>query len=276
MLPALTLLALELYVKLSANTDNMSSLENILQELDLPPSSQKIYKELLERGEATARTLSLRLRLTRPSTYDHLSLLKKKGLVVEFKRESTTYFAVDDVRHVGNALKERIEKLTEHEKMFSTMLPQLLKESKTETPKIKFFEGKEGLTYLLYDVLWNKGETIYTMWPHKEMEKVLDKEAMVRFNERRIQEKIIVHALWPHQSKPNKSNSKDYIWQGKDQFTKRKYAPKDMSWSMGYTIYDDKVSFISSEKEVFGFIVQSSEFSKLMRMQFEVLWNLSK
>jgi hypothetical protein len=45
---------------------------------------------------------------------------------------------------------------------------------------------------------------------------------------------------------------------------------------MGYTIYDDKVSFISSEKEIFGFIVQSEEFSKLMKLHFDLFWNISK
>jgi sugar-specific transcriptional regulator TrmB len=253
-----------------------NSLEDILKDLDLPPTSQKIYRELLEHGEMTARALTTRLSLTRPSTYDHLNLLKKKALVVELKKESKTYFAVDDVRHVGHALQRKIEALSEHERLFTHMLPLLLKESKTEMPKIKFFEGREGLTYLLYDVLWNKGQTIYTMWPHQEMEKVLDRDAMIRFNERRIAEKITVHALWPHLSKSNKKNSKEYIWQGKDQYTKRKYAPAGTNWTMGYTIYDDKVSFISSEKEMFGFIVQSKEFASLMRIHFDMLWNISK
>jgi sugar-specific transcriptional regulator TrmB len=255
------------------NSTTMSqTLETILKDLNLPPSSSKIYHALLEHGETTARMLSIRLRLTRPSTYDHLAILKKKGLIVERKKDSTTYFAVDDVRHVGNALKEKITTLSEHEKIFATMLPQLLKESKTEAPKIKFFEGKEGLVYLLHDVLWNKGETIYTMWPHKEMERVIDKDVLIRFNDKRIREHITVHALWPHQNKP----TKDYIWSGKDMFTKRKYAPAGIKWSMGYTIYGDKVSFISSDKEIFGFIVQSEEFATLMSLQFSAMWKQAK
>lgn len=252
------------------STTMTPNLETILKDLDLAPTSSKIYRDLLEHGETTARLLSERLQITRPSTYDHLAILKKKGLVVEFKRDTTTFFALDDVRQVGNALKEKIAVLADHEKMFATMLPQLLKESRTETPRIKFFEGKEGLVYLINDVLWSKGETILTMWPHAEMQRVLDKDFLIRFNDKRIREKISVHALWPFNEKP----SIDYIWSGKDFLTKRKYAPKGMQWSMGYTIYGDKVSFISSDKEVFGFIVQSQEFVTLMKLQFEALWKL--
>ena len=110
------------------------------------------------------------------------------------------------------------------------------------------------------------------MWPHKEMVNVLGKESLIRFNNRRLQEKITIHALWKHDSKP----SNDYIWSGKDTLTKRKYTKKSVDWTMGYTIYGDKVSFISSHKEVFGFIVNSSEFTALMRLHFDVIWSDSR
>jgi sugar-specific transcriptional regulator TrmB len=69
-----------------------NNLESILQSLGLPPPSQKIYRELLEHGETTARFLAEKLSITRPSTYDHLALLVKRGLVVEKKKENKTYF----------------------------------------------------------------------------------------------------------------------------------------------------------------------------------------
>ena len=247
-------------------------LEDILHSIDLPPSSQKIYKELLENGETTARMLSERLSLTRPSTYDHLALLKKKGLIVEKKIENKKYFAIDDMHHIGTQLQEKVEELTEKQKIFTTLLPELLKKSHTDTPTIKFFEGKLGLTYLLNDILWHKGKTIYTMWPYDEMLRVLGKEPLIRFNERRLQSKITIHTLWPH----TKKSTNDYIWNGKDLLTKRRNAKHGVSWNMGYTIYGDKVSFISSHKEVFGFIVSSKDFAELMKVQFDALWEESK
>lgn len=249
-----------------------TSLESILRELDLHPTSSKIYRELLEHGGTTARILSERLSVTRPSTYDHLAILKKKGLIVERKVDNKTFFSVDDVRHIGHALTDKISILSEQEKLFSTMLPSLLKQTKTDTPVIKFFEGKEGLEHLLHDVLWNTGETMYTMWPHEEVERVLGKDFLIRFNDKRIREKIAVRALWPHTMKPKEG----YVWKDKDALIERKYTPQGITWAMGYTIYGDKVSFISSHKEVFGFIVHSREFALLMRLQFDAMWKMSK
>jgi sugar-specific transcriptional regulator TrmB len=249
-----------------------NDLDSILHSLGLPPPSQKIYRELLEHGETTARFLSEKLDITRPSTYDHLALLVKRGLVVEKKKENKTYFAADDVRHIEQDLEATIEKLQAQKKVFATMLPSLLKDASADSPKIKFYEGKEGMTYLVNDILWNKGETIYTVWPHEEMLRVLGKDVLVRFNNRRLQEKIAIKALWPHGAK----QAHDYIWTGKDALTERRHAPKEMTFRMGYTIYGDKVSFVSSHREVFGFIVQSKDFAELMRSQFTVMWKASK
>ena len=248
------------------------TIESILQSLGLPPTSQKIYKTLLESGETTARFLSDSLSITRPSTYDHLHLLIKKGLVVQKKKGTTTYFMPDDVRHIKESLEESITQLQEKKTLFETMLPKLLKETSTVPPRITFYEGREGLTRIMNDVLWSKGITIYTLWPYHEMLRVLGKEPLIHFNNRRLQEKITIHALWPH----NSTLDNDYIWNGKDTLTIRKKASKDFTFQMGYTIYGDKVSFISSHLEVFGFIVQSKDFSDLMRAQFEVLWKTSK
>jgi hypothetical protein len=45
---------------------------------------------------------------------------------------------------------------------------------------------------------------------------------------------------------------------------------------MAYTIYGDKVFFISSSSESFGFSVHSLDFANMMSAQFDLLWSLSK
>lgn len=41
---------------------------------------------------------------------------------------------------------------------------------------------------------------------------------------------------------------------------------------MAYTVYGDKVLFVSSAQESFGFVVHSTAFAHLMSLQFDVLW----
>ena len=63
---------------------------------------------------------------------------------------------------------------------------------------------------------------------------------------------------------------------GKEFLREVRLAPKGMTWEMGYWIYRDKVAFVSSHHEVFGFVVHSRDFTEMMKAQFEQIWKLSK
>ena len=55
-----------------------------------------------------------------------------------------------------------------------------------------------------------------------------------------------------------------------------RFAPQGMVWNMSYWLYADKAAFISSQKEMFGFVITSAEFVELMREQFKIIWEISK
>ena len=44
---------------------------------------------------------------------------------------------------------------------------------------------------------------------------------------------------------------------------------------MGYWIYGNKIAFLSSIKECFGFTIESEEMVQMQRVQFEALWQLA-
>ena len=63
---------------------------------------------------------------------------------------------------------------------------------------------------------------------------------------------------------------------GKKYKRESRIAPKKIEGSMGYWVYGNKVAFISSKKESFGFIVESRELTQLKKAEFEILWKNSK
>ena len=67
-----------------------------------------------------------------------------------------------------------------------------------------------------------------------------------------------------------------YLGTGEKFLREIRIAPKDIGFSMGYWIYGNKVAFISSKKEAFGFIIESKELAEMLSSQFEVMWKLSK
>jgi hypothetical protein len=61
-----------------------------------------------------------------------------------------------------------------------------------------------------------------------------------------------------------------------DQFKREiRVAPESTTYELGYWIYANKVAFISSARESYGFLIQSEELAQTLTVQFELLWRES-
>ncbi len=247
----------------------------LFKELNLGEVAQRVYTHLIQYGESTARLLAENLGIPRPSVYDNLKILIENGLVTEQIKNNKKVFQVDDVKNLSRLVKTKIESLEVEKGTIDTLIPSLLKNISLTEPKIKMYTGKEGLKQVLNDVLWYKNIEIQSMFPIKEMIEVLGKEYFENHNRQRIRRGISIKAIWP---KERAVSMKEYpaLGSGKGFLREIRIAPKQMIWDMGYWNYADKVAFVSSRKETFGFIIASSDFSQLLRAQFELIWSLSK
>ncbi len=249
----------------------MNILDQTLTELALPLTSRRVYLFLAEHGAATARTIAERLSLPRPSVYDHVAPLIEKGVVSLLEQGGKKVFAVSGVDDLVRLVKEREEHVGILAKTLIRERDTLIKHIESVEPKIKFYEGKSGLTQLLGDFLWSGATEIVSVWPYHEMIAVLGTETLEEFNRKRIRHKIALRTVWT-----DKPKGKERIWKGGDFKVERRFAPRGFAPEMGYTLYGDKVAFISSHEELYGFIVHSKDFAKLQKAQFEMLWRESK
>lgn len=114
-------------VNLSAKIDKYIMLDRILKELNLPHNAQKIFASLIEKGPSSARLISERLGIPRPSAYDNLNILIKHGLVTERDEGNKKVFSVDDIQTIPNLLQSKIDSLESEKASFINLLPSLLK-----------------------------------------------------------------------------------------------------------------------------------------------------
>lgn len=249
----------------------MRTLNQMLVALDIPEAGRRAYCDLLIHGESAARTLAQRLSVPRSSIYDHLRPLLTLRLVVEKEKEGKAVFGIHDIDDVSRLVTARIESLTMLGRTFEREKKDLQTRELSVDPKIKFVEGKEGLVSLLHEMLWDADTLIESVWPYQEMLTVLGEEVLETFNTKRMRQKIELHTIWT-----DTKVSRKHIWRGSDWKVERRIAPAKFHAPMGYSIYDTKVSFISSHKELYGFVVHSADFAALMRMQFKALWGMTK
>lgn len=249
----------------------MDTLTQMLTALSLPSPSVRVYIDLFTHGRSTARMIAERLDIARPSVYDHLLPLTTLGLIDTLQGNGKTTFAIHDVSDLAKLIDEKQGELKRLRAAFDTHRERLEKRTNTIEPKIRFFSGADGIAQILRDMLWESEDELRTVWPYHEMLAVLGSEQLEVFNTKRIRHKIAIRSIWTKRV-PRSA----HIWQGGDWKVDRRYGPKGFAPSMGYSIYGERVSFISSKDELYGFIVRSRDFAKLMGAQFEILWAQSK
>ena len=249
---------------------NLSPVEKVrsaLRRLDLSDNEQTIYLSLLTDGQATARSLASRTSLTRPSVYDQIKTLKKLGLVNELDIENKAHFAASDLKHLSALLEDRIDHLEQSRDFLESALPHLRESLETVEPKVRFFHGADGVKQLLKNVMWHDHTTMQILWSADNMSEVFDRKFLDWFDDRRAKRSLIIHSLWPKGYKPSQIDLFNRL--PEDQPKTLKTDTPDMS----YLIYDNKVAYISSAREAFGYIIESKEHSNLQILHFNSLCN---
>ena len=250
---------------------SLPNITSALRRLDLSLPQQAIYLSLLSEGQATARILSARTGMTRPSVYDQVKSLMLLNLVVELDINGKAEFAAADIKYLDALLEDRIDRLEQSRAFLSEALPQLASSFHTVTPKVRFFEGEDGVKQLLKDIMWHDKTTLHIIWPDKKMNQVFDRLFLEWFDARRTIRELAIESLWVTSAK--KITDTLFTSHTKDS---RRIINSEKTISLATIMYDTKVAFISSQSEAFGFIVESTEFAHSEREKFSALWKSAK
>lgn len=249
-------------------------LTKIFQELGLSQITERVFNNLVEKGPSTARQLADRVSIPRSSVYDHLKILIERGLVMERDEEGKKVFCIDNVQNIEELLNDKIKSLQVEKERFKASLPSLMKQTSFIEPQIKFYSGKEGVKQVINHIMLNRNIETVLMWPMSEMMRVLGDEYLRELNIKRVERNIFLRVIWP-KDKVLDIKKYPYLGSGEEHLRDLRIAPKGMTWDMGYWMYEDRVIFLSSEKEGFGFVVHSKDFANLIKVQFDEIWKAS-
>jgi HTH-type transcriptional regulator, sugar sensing transcriptional regulator len=247
----------------------MKNIVNTLHSIGLTESESAVYISLLTSGEATAKILARRTGITRTSVYDQIKKLSQKNLVSQYAIDGSTIFSINDPQHINVLLEEKIELLEKEKDLLHKELSEIETTPPSTQPRVKFFEGAEGLQQLFKDILWYDDIELSIFWSYDHALRLLGKDYLVWFNQKRLRNRITVKSIWPQ----NIHGKKDHIFSDQDEGVARKYLQEKNTPNMSYVIYDKKVIYLSSQEEAFGYIVESIEHNELMRLHFQNLWS---
>lgn len=233
---------------------------NIFKKLGLTEKEAKVYLACIEQGSNTAAKIAEAAKLNRVTTYTILEKLIQKGLVGNYTRNKIRFFNCADPEVVVEEYEKRAKDL-------KNILPELKRlTGESQHPKIRYFEGLDGIKNIYVDTLTSKTEIlnysnsgeIRKNWPHYDKEYV----------EKRAHKKIYLRGISPRDQAGIlvKSQDKKYHRQI------RLVPHEQFNFTNEINIYDDKVAIISFKNEMIGMIIESAEIANSQRAIFEMSW----
>lgn len=261
----------------SSFDDTTLMLEQILNKLDISPTEISLYNTLIETGPSTAGLLARKMHVPRSSLYGYLETLRLKGLVRQSRKYDKKIWQAEPVETIGLLIQNNVDGLLQTKEKFLAILPELQKKRATDfvAPAVTYFEGVEGMRQMFRDILLYHDIETVALWSIKDAVRFLGREFMEELSAKRTKNRISLRVIWPEEKEGDVSQF-GFLPPGKEFFRDIRIAPKDITTSMGYWVYENKTSFISSKGESFGFIVESVELADMLRKQFEVFWGMSK
>lgn len=254
-----------------------SSLNDILLSLGFAAEEIRVYFALLEYGPTAAGAFSKRFGIVRSSLYGILQRLQDGGLITQSQREGVKLFSAQEPEVISLLFDQKIGDLRRKQEIYTTLLPELRmkRAANLMNPSFQLFEGEEGMRNILKDMLLYRDIETQAFWPIKQMIDVLSPDFFQYLNKIRIENNLYTRAIWPQKQVVDIAKH-PYLGVGDAFLREIRIAPPEIDCSMGYWIYGNKVAFISSRREAFGFIIESAELVQMLLTQFEVIWNLSK
>ncbi|EKE15933.1 MAG: Transcriptional regulator, TrmB [uncultured bacterium] len=251
-------------------------LDTIFEKIGLKREHSDLYLALLESGIMPAGKLAKHLNMPRSTVYGLLEDLAQEGLVLQNEKNNVKLWQAVNPETIKTIINEKINGLENTRSGFESMLESLKKSQKTDfmSPKFHYFEGADEMQMMLKNVLLYNDLETELCWPVKDITRVLGEEFLHDFNIKRIRSNIHIKVIWP-MDKVGDIEKNTFLAPGKEVKREVRIAPEGVDFSMGYWAYGNKVMFMSSKAENFGFIVESRELRQLMKTQFEVLWNIS-
>jgi sugar-specific transcriptional regulator TrmB len=247
-------------------------IQKIVNVFNIREVEKQVFEKLIYKSDSSATEIARETGLSRTSIYDILESLIKTGLVKESASGSKKVFSVQDIKSIQKILDDKKKDLKDAETLIEK-ISETQKKTEEKAPLLQLYKGRSDLQKMMNHMLAKENTHVLSYWPINTVEELLTEEFFEEFHKKRIEKNITVDMILPGSSK------KIITEKIKGKYFKKiniRFAPKDINFSLGYSIYDQTVRFISSKQENFGFLIESNELVETMAGQFKVIWNLSK
>jgi len=242
-----------------------------LSQIGLHENQIKIYLALLQMGEGNIHDIAVNAAIKRTTAYSILDVLKTKGLVTYLEKAGHRTYYAENPKKVLLYFKDREQDIKTQSKKFESVIPELssIYNVQATKPKIRFYEGVEGLKAVFEETLTLKpNEEILAIATASLIHKVLGDEWAVDYLTRRAKGKIKQKAIVEDSAWGRIHQKND-----KKEFRLTRLVPKEkFPFSNEINIFANKV-MIASFRDQMGVIIESADVARTWKAIFELAWD---
>ncbi len=237
-----------------------------LLEIGFADKEASVYLALLELGPSNVSTIARKAKINRTTGYDILEMLTAKGLMSVIGQGNIKQYTAEDPRNIIQWSENKLKQAQTELEASKKLLPELKSIfNKTEKPKVKFYEGLEGIKEVYEDTLTAKETIVGYACAETLLETMSDfPEDYIK---RRVAKGIHARGVVPNTPGMIKFTNRD-----KEQLRESRLVPKDkLNIDIEINIYDNKVMMVSFKEEL-GIIIESEKIAKAQKQIFELAW----
>jgi sugar-specific transcriptional regulator TrmB len=236
-------------------------LEEKLCQIGFTRNESRVYLELLKIGPQAVSVVAKKSSINRTTAYAILKSLEIKGLVSSYGNGNIRYFVASDPNILVGFLDRKCRTLDYHREELLTMVPQfrkLISNYEFKKPVIRYFEGMEGVKYLMSDSDC-AGGVLYSYCPAHKWVMNCD------FFRNMKNAKIVLPDTLAVREMFENLKSVHALYLPLKRF--------EEMFENQINIYNDRVVIIHMNScEEYGIMIESREFYRAQKSIFETLW----
>ena len=242
---------------------------NIRKELEkqgLSPSQIKVYLATLSLGRATTIDIAKNTGIKRTTSYDVLMGLIGLGYISEAKKGKRRLFIAEDPSRLVSHIEQKLFDMKE----LAPLLKNIYFQS-VPKPQIRFYDGIKGVQSIFDELLLLKSKEQLFWSSVNDMVEVLGKRYLDSWIKRRIKK-----GIWSKVLISKQTRSLDPLFEARESSLRQiHWLPREFVFNGVCCVYDNKVAYISTYKESFGFVIESEAYASMMRMIWKSMWAIT-
>lgn len=262
-------------LELSSNSGGelTEDVSEVLGDFGLASVEVSVYQATLALGARPASTIARKAGLKRGHTYNVLQSLMEKGIVQEFLKNGVRHFTCSPPKTLLSIVDRRAEEIASQKERLLRVIPFLeqMRNPLSSQPKVRFFQGVEGIKEIYEDMIRVPGQPIYAVtdiaysWTFVEGEAY---EWLQNFISRRAERDVWWYGIM------NLSPATDMALRTRKWIKREVRTVQNLDLRVEISVFGPKVAITSTHQEQIGVLIENDEIATTLRNMHQAAWHV--